>query len=350
MRKDGLGDCIIFYPLLKYYREHFKDAELTLIFPTYFKSLLPLLQDMDQVIWFDHGEFSSSFTYRRTFLLNLKKRGYDVAIYPVYTREPIGDFMMKFTQAKEVIGFKNDGRTQSFYTRLISISPNLLNELERNEFFTHEITGNTVQVEFPSIDVTVLPQGEAGLLLNKHGLKDQSFAVIFPGAGASYRIWPSPRFAKVIEHILEKGIVPVICGSKGEKGLTEDILSHLPSQTKEKVVVLTGETDLPTLAHILSHALFYFGSDTGILHLSVAVGTPSMAIVGSGSIGRFFPYGNLLKNRAVYNPQIPSTGGIWQNTEILSRGGIHPSIEAVALKQAEDEIHSLIKFLYEKIH
>src|ERR1035437_9375435 len=69
MRKDGLGDCIVFYPTLRAYREYYADAEITLIFPSYFESLSPLLgKDLvDRVIWFSHKKFGSNFFYRRKF-------------------------------------------------------------------------------------------------------------------------------------------------------------------------------------------------------------------------------------------------------------------------------------------
>jgi heptosyltransferase I len=336
LRKDGLGDCLLFFPYLKDLKEYYKDAEVTLIFPAYFKDLAPVLDQVDKVIWFDHGRFSKSFLYRRKFLLNLKKEGFDIVMYPVYTRELMGDFMMKLTGAREIIGF--DTGPKEPYTRLINVPDDIKSELERNALFVENIIGKVPRIVFPTIDTNKLQSTEVEALLLD--LKEP-FVVVFPGAGASYRIWPHNRFARVIEHLIQKGVNPVVCGSSKEMALTSHIISLVSESAKDKILDLTGKTDLRELAQILKKAQFYFGSDTGILHLATAVGTRAIAIVGSGSIGRFFPYGDRDKNIALYNPKIKPTGG-WDK-ERVNEHSIHPSIESIPLESAIKNIDFMIE-------
>lgn len=338
LRKDGLGDCLLFYPFLKDYRRYYKDAKITLVFPSYFKDLSPALSDIDEVLWFDHKRFSKSFSYRRSFLIGLKHAGFDTAIYPVFTREPIGDLMMKITEAPEIIGFDTGARDT--YTKLIKIPDEIKSEIERNALFAKEITGTKSEISFPTIDSEKLQKDKANTLLSSIS---KPYAVIFPGAGASYRIWPHDRFSAVIEHLMQKGIQPVLCGSHNEYSLTKNIISMLRDGDRNNVIDLTGQTDLATLAHILSGAQLYFGSDTGIMHLAAAVGTPVIGIIGSGSIGRFFPYGDPKKNIALHNRAFKPT---WDwSSEKLSGYQIHPSIESITLEMATGAIDSMIKWV-----
>jgi ADP-heptose:LPS heptosyltransferase len=198
MRKDGLGDCIIFYPTLKMYHEFYTDAEITLIFPTYFKDLSPLLSKdlVDKVVWFDHKAFGSSFSYRRKFLLDLKRGGYDVFIYPVFSRETVGFFMMKMTGAQEKISFDGDisghgklseKRGTLKYTQLIRPPEDMKSEIVRNIFLAETITGKKMPLQFPTFDIEKLPAQKAMELIRKNNLADKKFIVMFPGAGAPYR-------------------------------------------------------------------------------------------------------------------------------------------------------------------
>jgi heptosyltransferase I len=342
MRKDGLGDCIIFLPMLKTYREYYTDAEITLIFPTLFQSLSPLLKDLDHVLWFDHGKFARSFLYRRNFLLNLRRRGYNVAIYPVFTREPIGDFMMTMTRAKEIYGFADQGETP--YTDPVKAPEDISEEIDRNIFFTEKVTSLHPLISFPTIDTNLLTKDAAESIQKEHNLLDKKFVIIFPGSGATYKIWQHHKFASIIEYIASKGLTPVIAGGAKEEKLAKDIATHLPLATLNKTIILSGQTDLPALAHLLSKSLFYFGSDTGILHLAVAVGTPAIAIVGNGSIGRFFPYGDLSMNRAIFDPSFKPTGN-WTGLRKLREGEIHPSIKNIPVESATKEIDSMIESL-----
>lgn len=326
-RKDGLGDCLIFYPTIHSYREFYREAKITLIFPNIFKSLASILTEVDEVIWFDHNLFRTSFFYRRNFILSLKKRGYDVVLYPVYSKEKIAERMIKSTKSPKIITFDN-------------VSTQETSELNRYLDFTEYVTGVRPEIRFPSISVDTLPYKNFDLV--------KPYVVIFPGTSvAKYRRWPSDRFAKIIEIIIGHDLIPIICGSVGEKELAEEITSEISPNLREKIVDLSGQTDFADLAHILKKAEFYFGSDTGALHLAVAVGTPTIAIVGVGGLNRFFPYGNLSLNRAVFDERTLQDPllGTWTDTDKLPPNVPHPSIENISIVQVSKEIDYMVKFV-----
>ena len=373
LRKDGLGDCIIFYATLAKYRAYYDPswAAITLVFPTYFKGLEPLLMPLiDEIIWFDHKAFGSSFSYRRRFLLDLKRRGYDMAIYPVFSREAIGDFMMQMTGAPVIVGFDGDDavmseyqkiKNNSLYSQLVCVPPDMTNELARDLYFAEQVTGtppvdntifSTQNISFPTINVRLLPTTQYDDILRRPEFANikngATYAVVFPGAGAPYKIWPEERFASLVRFISEKGIIPVLAGGPRETGLVGRIKAKI-GPLKTPLIDLSGQTELSTLAHILAGATFYFGSDTGILHLAVAVGTPTVALVGSGGIGRFFPYGDLNKNRIVCDTTKSYTiSDNWKNIELLPKGLPHPSIAAITEADAQKEIEYILEHLNTK--
>ena len=340
-RKDGLGDCILFYPTLRAYRDFYADAEVTLMLPKWFEPLAQLLDEFyfDNVIWFDHNAFSKSFSYRRSFLLNLKKQGYDTVLYPVFTREKIAETIMRISGAREI---------------KVKIPDNIESELNRDIYFAEQITGKKIAVTFPTIHLSHLSKGKdaADILIKEYNLTTKPFVVIFPGAGAAYRIWPVDRFTSIVDHISDRGFTPVICGSPKEKNLAESIISLV--RRPESVVNLSGQTDLPILAHILKRAAFYFGSDTGILHLAAAVGTPAIALMGIGGHRRFFPYGDLQKNRAVYDANYMKEHlhgiGNWDDAQKIPAGTIHPSIQHIATEMAQKEVDYMLHFVNSNTH
>ena len=364
MRKDGLGDCIIFYPTLNVYRRYYTNAEITLIFPTYFQSLSPILDTnlIDKVIWFDHKKFGSNFLYRRKFLLDLKRANYDIFIYPVYSRETIGFFMMRMTGAKERIGFegdisehgkKSEKRGTLAFTRLIRPPEYMVREIDRDANFVEQITCIKVPITFPTIDINKLPRTKVNEIMSEYDLVSKKYVVVFPGAGASYRIWPTNKFAQIVNYLIDKNLTVVICGSGNETSLVQGIISSANEQSKknrllvDKLINLSGKTDLATLSHILSGSQFYFGSDNGILHLAVSVKTPVVAIVGSGGLDRFYPYGDPDINRAVFDKTRKYVTGRWTDFQTLKPGQVHPSIENITVDQAQHEIDQLLKNIYD---
>lgn len=330
-RKDVLGDFIIFLPTLKYYREYYKDYDISLVVSNMSLELTTLFSFVDDVIPFDQKKFRRNLWYRRAFIKSLAQKGFDVAVYPVYSSEKIGDLIMKATRAPKVLDFK---------TILI---PKDLNELERNMSFISKVVEKPCHASFPTIDVALLNRKNFEKISLENNLESKKYVVIVPGAGATYKMWQLSKMAKIADYFIEKNLAVVICGSGNEKELGNKLIQQ--AKHKNGIVNLAGNTDLPTLAHMLANAKLYFGNDTGTLHLAAAVDTPAIAIIGGGHFGRFFPYGNLEMNRIVFDPNIKCRGDEWRCAENIPKGEPAPCIRNITVVDAKKQIDDLLAVL-----
>ncbi len=349
LRKDVLGDFIVFSPAMPYYREFYKDYELSMVLNTMARGLAPLFHYVDNIISYDGKKFRTSFLYRRAFMKNLAKKDFDVVVHPVYSRETIGDLMVRVTRAKETIAFKATyDHNDKQYTKIIKVPENI-DEVSRNMAFVSAVVGKKCEAHFPTIDINLLDKSFTESLKKEYGLVDKKYCIIFPGAGASYRIWPLEKFATIADYISSKGITPVICGgSISEAELGEKIIEA--SKNRSAIVNLIGKTGFPSLSvitHLVNDSLFYFGSETGILHLAAAVNVPTISILGGGHFGRFFPYGDLSINRIVFDPNMPITckNDDWKCAMCLKPGEIAPCIKNISVEDAMTEIEALLKIL-----
>lgn len=352
LRKDTLGDYVIFYPTLGAYRKAYADAEITLVVSKLFQGLGSLLADFENVIWYDAKRFSNNFFYRRRFLIDLRKSGYDIAIQPTFSREPAGDFMMKLTNAPTIIGVDGDCTASTekeklennkIYTKLVTVPWGIVTEIDKNRYIAEEITKQKITIQFPTIDVNLFSATKAGEIVKKYGLNPKSYVIVFPGSGTTFKIWPRDKFAQIADFLVERGFDPVFCGSMGEKKLASDIIEKMSK--KSRAVDLSGETDLPTMAHLLKQSAFYFGSDTGIAHLSAAIETPIVCIVGGGHFGRFFPYGNLERNRIVFDKNMKCKNDNWVCSKDSTEGESAPCIKDIKVEDVKKEIGILLKIL-----
>lgn len=280
---------------------------------------------------------------------NLAKKGFDVVVHPVYSRETIGDLMVKITRAKETIAFKTTyDYNDKQYTKIIEV-PADLDEVSRNMAFVSAIVGKKCEAHFPTIDVNLLEKSFTENLKTEYGLVNKKYCIIFPGAGASYRIWPLDKFAAIADYIASKGITPVICGgSPSEVELGDKIVEA--SKNKTAIINLIGKTGFPSLSvitHLVNDSLFYFGSETGILHLAAAINIPTISILGGGHFGRFFPYGDLSRNRIVFDPKMPATckNDDWRCSVHLKYGEIAPCIKNISVEDAKIEIDALLNII-----
>jgi ADP-heptose:LPS heptosyltransferase len=330
-RKDVLGDFVIFLPTLKYYREYYKDYEITLVVSDMCIGYKPLFTFIDDVIEFNQKKFRSSFWYRRSFIKNLAKQGFDIAIYPVYSSEPVGDLIMKATKAPTVLDFKK------------VIVDEHLNEMDRNMSFVSEVTKKKCEATYPTIDISKLDRKIADNITAQYPLSEGKYIVMVPGSSATYKMWQLEKMAKVADFCSEKGYKVVLLGGPSEKHLGEKIIQA--SQDKGAIVDLIGKTDLATLSHIVAKAKFYFGNDTGTLHIAAAVNIPAIAVMGGGHFRRFFPYGNLDRNRIIFDEQMKCKNDAWECAKGISGGVPAPCIASITVEQAKNEIEKLLAVL-----
>lgn len=307
IRIDAIGDFIIFSPMLRYYRILYPNYHITLLVNEEVLNLAQRINEIDELIPFNRKKIINiDLIYIRRLLKKIKEESFDVVIYPTYSREPIGDYIVRLSRAREKIGFDGDIcnitlkkklKNNKYYTKLISARPDIIFETERNKEFIEGL-GLKVTNSIPNFTPSNEDKKIGCELLFNNGLKSiNNFIVINPGAQWKGRIWPLKKYVEVVVWLKkEKNIDIVICGSKNEYSLAEKIktISNIP------IINISDKTSLPVLAAILKESLLYIGNESGITHLASTVGVPTICIMGGGHFGRFFPYGDLKKNRIVY--------------------------------------------------
>ena len=112
---------------------------------------------------------------------------------------------------------------------------------------------------------------------------------IHPGAGAAVKQWPTAAWAEVAARLTtELGARILLTGGEPERPLTAAIAAAL----SEPPLDASGQTNLDQLAALLERCALALGSDSGPLHLAVAVGTPTVHLYGPVSATKFGPWGD----------------------------------------------------------
>jgi heptosyltransferase I len=100
--------------------------------------------------------------------------------------------------------------------------------------------------------------------------------------------WPLERYARVLEIAeFDLGLRPVLIGSRAsaEAAAAEEVMGLTRARPVNAL-----ENDLRRLAWILDGADFALSPDTGPLHISVALGTPTVSLFGYTDPKRVGPY------------------------------------------------------------
>ncbi|HIN76346.1 MAG TPA: glycosyltransferase family 9 protein, partial [Rhodospirillales bacterium] len=86
-------------------------------------------------------------------------------------------------------------------------------------------------------------------------------------------------------------------------------------------------------------------NDTGPAHLSIALGTPTVVILGGGHFGSFFPYPDTIALdhvRFIYE-KMPCYHCFWRCHKRASKFEVFPCISAVNEERVTDSVLELIQ-------
>ncbi|MEM1305470.1 MAG: glycosyltransferase family 9 protein, partial [Planctomycetota bacterium] len=132
--------------------------------------------------------------------------------------------------------------------------------------------------------------GFAGRLLQEYGLEPGGFAVLNPGAGWPSKIWPSERYGALARRLAQQhGLSSLaVWGGRDELPLAKQIVANSGGHA-----VVSPATSIPQLGAVTRRAALFVGSDTGPMHLSIAVGTRTVSLHGASQATWCGAYGEL---------------------------------------------------------
>jgi ADP-heptose:LPS heptosyltransferase len=121
-------------------------------------------------------------------------------------------------------------------------------------------------------------------------LKPGAYACVHPGAADPLRRWSPENFAAVADRLATEGLQIVLTGTAQERRLTAAVARRM----KAPALDLAGQTDLGSLAALLSRARLLVCNDTGVSHLAAALHVPSVVVFTATDPARWAPLnGNL---------------------------------------------------------
>ncbi len=134
------------------------------------------------------------------------------------------------------------------------------------------VTGGPQRLSF-AIPEPVREVARALLLANGHA--GEPLIAFQLGASRDVRRWPAASFVALARELERRvGARILLCGGGGEQQVAAEISSALGPLA----IDTTGRTSVPELGALLERADMLVTSDTGPMHLAVAVGTPVVAL------------------------------------------------------------------------
>lgn len=284
-----LGDLLLAVPALRALRQHYTEAEITLIgLPWAAAFAARLSAYVDRFLAFPGypGIAEEAYSPERTsrFLAEQRAYGYDLVLQ-----------MHGNGSTSNAFALALGGRVTSGY--YVGAAPDGLSPAARYPTDQSEVLRNlglARLVGCPALDDTLEFPVLAADRVEASGLLQDiaANAPITPlvgmhvGAKAPSRRWPFARFAAVADELIEQhGAHVVLTGNAADSAITRLVRLHM----RHTPLDLAGKTSLGGLAAVIERMSLFIGNDSGPAHLAEAVGTPSITLFGPTDPRRWAP-------------------------------------------------------------
>lgn len=292
IRPGGMGDMLLLLPVLKALQDRLPQAQIDIICEKRNTEVLDISSPGLRRLVYDGNPAE--------FLRKLSREQYDVTI----DTEQFHHFSAVFcwiSKAPVRIGFKINPVRNPLYTHLVNYDTDGPESAQFARLLSALGTGD----EIPSAAGILrnnLPELPAPLLNRiNSSFGDKPFAAIHPGATTTSKQWPHERFAELanlLHNDFDMG--SLLIGGSDDAQPADSVQSE--SESQNRILSLAGELTLPQVAAALSRAAIFVGGDSGLAHLAIAVGVPTVVIFGPSDPVK---WGLQSKSNAVVTVDLP---------------------------------------------
>lgn len=327
-----VGDSVMAQTLYKRLKDERPDCNIDVVSPQWCLRLMERMPEISSLIGspVSHGDVKILSRYK--FGKQLERSNYDRAIIltnsikssliPFFSGIPIRTGWL----GEMRYGLLNDIRTLEQADKLLMIEKFAALSIKKDNFSLSNLS-------LPRLKIDFINQKEKldSLKINE----SRPFLAICPGAefGPSKR-WPAPFYSEVAKTYIDNGWSVICLGSNNDEEIGKEIEGFNDLGHEEKFYNLIGKTSLLDAIDLLALCKRAVTNDSGLMHISAAVGTPLVAVYGPSSPDYTPP----LIDKKVILRKIEGYNKIRKGSEIK---GYHSSLLAIKPEEVLTALESL---------
>lgn len=276
-KSAAIGDLVLISAVLKDLKRSNPDLNITMVLGEDNHALLPLLQHYDHCL-----KINVSRPLRA--IKRIRKEKFDCFI-DLGSWPRIDAVISFFSNSECVIGYQTRNQYRHYAYDLIFKHNDQIHELDNYRNVFSQLFG----IECNSLpELIAPPSGE------KFSEDDFILVHMWPGGYKShYKEWKREYWHKLFQKIIKDKYLIVLSGTKAD--LKNNDYFEI-AFGKDKVINIAGKFNLYDLADIIYQSVAVVSVNTGIAHMSAALGKPTVCLNGPTSPTRWAPLGEQVKN------------------------------------------------------
>lgn len=287
--QSGIGNLILTLPLIETLSRRLDGSKVDVIVsPRGGSAILENLEYINEVMVYDDPKFLGR-KERSVLFKRVKERGYDLVVTSFACNSIESALISMHARAKVRVGHRSSARVRpdKLYN-VVAQAKRGRHEVQLNLDLARAL-GLKPVTELPRMKVSKKEVDWAHGFLQDEGVGEEDFVVGFhPGA---HKDMPFKRWKRFVDLgkllVKEMNAKVLVMGGPEERELCDSIVFDMG----EGGISTAGRTKLRETAALIQCCEVFVSNDSGLMHLSVSVGTPVAALFGPTDYERTAPAG-----------------------------------------------------------
>lgn len=290
-----IGDLMLVTPALRTLRANYPQAHIALLTDKPLADLVRCNENIDECILIDkHGRDKGILALIR-FIRQIRKRHFDLVIN--YHRNERASAIASFSGGKKIVGY-----AQPFFHRFFDHwMPNLAMADTPKDKVMHQTlchlkvlqeAAGCTKLDDRGLEMWLPPEEEkkASDLWQKEFAEDDRVIAFNIGASWMTKRWIDAYFAECADHFIQEGYHIAFLGGPTDVAIVKACIEKMKEKDSSKVHVFTGKVSLTVLAGLLRRCCLFLTTDSGPMHVGVAMNVPIVTMFGASPVPTFYPY------------------------------------------------------------
>jgi heptosyltransferase-3 len=260
IRGGAIGDFILTLPAIKLLRDRFRQAHIEILGYTHITALAEKRFYADAIRSIEYGPLATFFAKDAALPAELTEYFSSFDLIVSYLFDPDGIFQNNLKRCGSKMFIAGPPKPSGHEHAALQLARPL------EQIGLH--LGNPAARIYPT-------EMDHEFIRDVLGNSSKPVIALHPGSGSETKNWPIEKWEKLCEHLFSTERTVVVVAGEAD----EERLRLLKPAWKDKPVRFAKNLALPHLAALFETSVF-IGHDSGVSHISAAVGAPSILLFG----------------------------------------------------------------------
>ena len=275
-------------PVLRTLRANFPSAVITLLADKKLRDLVEFNPHIDECMLIDKKGADDRLGAFFRFIKKVREKKFDLVIN--LHRNERASALAAFSGAKRIVGYAKPGFSL-FFDEVLPNKKAVMHQIH-SHFEVLTKAAGVSKIDDGGLEMVIPPgmDDEAERLWRENFLPMKKVVAFNIGASWQTKRWIDEYFARCADILVEKGYGAAFFGGPTDEDIVAACIKKMRHGGESDVRVFTGKLSLGVLAGMLRRSALFLTTDSGPMHIGVAMNVPVVTMFGSSPVPGFYPY------------------------------------------------------------